>query len=426
MGVTVRTAGVAVVRTMADRRVIPSADGPAGPVGLVLSGQATAASGPLGPGTVASRHRPARTVPKGTMSHALSRAADEKINWASSLPFLAFHAVPLLAVFTGVTVRALQILAVLYVVRMFAVTAGYHRYFSHRSYKTSRPVQFLLAAVGTTAAQKGPLWWAAHHRAHHRHADDEQDIHSPQKGFWWSHVGWILCDRYSATDVDGVRDLAAYPELRFLDRHDALGPWALGVVSFLVGGWSGLVVGFFGSTVLLWHATFTVNSLNHTFGTRRYATSDTSRNNAVLALLTFGEGWHNNHHHYQASARQGLAWWEIDLSWYALRALRAAHLVRELREPPAEVRVADRVVDGAFDLGMFRAAWRRAGAAVNRSRASLAGPVSAAGSALAARQAALESATHAKRVALEEMVSASLQAAEELTRITKRATRGLA
>ncbi|HMK99016.1 MAG TPA: acyl-CoA desaturase, partial [Acidimicrobiales bacterium] len=262
-----------------------------------------------------------------------------------------------------------------------------------------------------------------HHRAHHRYSDTEQDIHSPQKGFWWSHVGWILCDRYNKADLDLVQDLAAFPELRLLERFNSLGPWILGGLALWVGGWSGLVFGFFGSTVLLWHATFTINSLSHTFGTRRYATADTSRNNPLLAVLTFGEGWHNNHHHYPASARQGFFWWELDLSWYVLRGLAALGLVRELRRPNAAVLGRNRLHDGAFDLGMFRAAWRRAGVAVANSRTSLGTPVAAAANLVGARQAAVEAAFRAKRLALEEAVTASLQAAEDLTRATKLAAR---
>ena len=359
------------------------------------------------------------------MSTTLSRTADEKINWVTSIPFLLFHAVPFLAFFTGVSRRAVVLAVVLYFVRMFAITAGYHRYFAHRSYRTNRAMQFLLAFVGTTAVQQGPLWWASHHRSHHRYSDIEGDIHSPQKGFWWSHVGWILSDKYNETDLDAVKDLAAYPELRFLDRFDLVGPWTLGAFCLLIGGWSGLLIGFFASTIVLWHATFTINSLSHTFGTRRYATSDTSRNNPLLALLTLGEGWHNNHHHFQASARQGFFWWELDISWCVLRVLGLFRLVRELRQPSAAVLARDRIKNGAFDLGMFRAAWRRAGAAVSRSHATLSAPVAIATEALQARQAALEAVIHAKRVALEEAVSASLQAAEELTRTTTRAARGV-
>ena len=357
------------------------------------------------------------------MNRTLMRAEDERVNWVSSLPFLLFHAVPFLAFVTGVTWRAVVIFVALYAIRMFAITAGYHRYFAHRSFRTNRLVQLILALLGASAAQKGPLWWAAHHRAHHRYSDTDRDIHSPQKGFWWSHVGWILCNRYKGTQLESVSDLAAFPELRFVERYNALIPWVLGAVSLLVGGWSGLVFGFFGSTVLLWHATFTINSLSHTFGTRRYATGDTSRNNPLLAVLTFGEGWHNNHHHYPASARQGFYWWEVDVSWYALRSLSAVRLVRGLREPTAVVMQRNRLHDGAFDIGMFRAAWRRAGTAVANSRASLGTPVAAAAHLVGSRQAALESAFHAKRVALEEAVGASLHAAEELTRATKLAGR---
>jgi len=340
-----------------------------------------------------------------------------------SLPFLVFHAVPFLAIVTGVTLKAVVIFGALYAIRMFAVTAGYHRYFAHRSYRTSRLVQFGLAILGATTAQKGPLWWAAHHRAHHRYSDTEQDIHSPQKGFWWSHVGWILCDRYKKADLDLVQDLAAFPELRLVERFNGFGPWILGGLALWVGGWSGLVFGFFGSTVLLWHVTFSINSLSHTFGTRRYATTDTSRNNPLLAVLTFGEGWHNNHHHYPASARQGFFWWELDPSWYALRGLAALGVVRELRRPNAAVLGRNRLHDGAFDLGMFRAAWRRAGVAVTNSRTSLGTPVAAAANLVGARQAAVEAAFRAKRLALEEAVTASLQAAEDLTRATKLAAR---
>ena len=267
---------------------------------------------------------------------------DERINRTSSIPFLALHLVPLLAIFTGVTRTDLIVCAALYLGRMFFITAGYHRYFAHRSYKMARVPQFLMAFGGTTAAQKGPLWWAAHHRDHHRYADTDRDIHSPSKGFWWSHVGWFLSNRFKATNVDGIRDFARYPELRWLDRHDWVGAWALGIATFLVFGWSGLVVGFFASTILLWHGTFLVNSVAHVFGRRRYETDDTSRNSLLVALATGGEGWHNNHHHYPASARQGFFWWEIDPTWYGLRLLSWVGVVRGLRTPPERVLVSDR------------------------------------------------------------------------------------
>ena len=262
---------------------------------------------------------------------------------AFRIPFLACHAVPLLAVFTGITARAVGLAVVLYVVRVFFITAGYHRYFAHRSFRVGRATQLVLAVGGLTAAQKGPLWWAAHHRDHHRYADTDRDPHSPTNGFWWSHMGWILSGRYGATNHDRIEDFGRFPELRWLDRHDWLGPWALGVASFLFAGWPGLVVGFFGSTVVLWHATFAVNSFAHVFGRRRYATLDTSRNSLVVAVLTLGEGWHNNHHHYPTAARQGFRWWEVDVSYYVLRLLAVVGVVRSIREPTAAALVARRV-----------------------------------------------------------------------------------
>jgi stearoyl-CoA desaturase (Delta-9 desaturase) len=357
-----------------------------------------------------------RTAPQ--MSATLPLRDDERPNWRTSVPFLLFHLVPLLAVVTGVTARAAVFGIGAYAVRLFFITAGYHRYFSHRGFKTSRLVQLLLAFGGTTAVQKGPLWWAGHHRAHHRHADTDADVHTPLKGFWHSHVGWILADRHSRTDVDGVRDWLRYPELRFLDRHDWLGPWALAIASFLVAGWSGLVVGFFLSTVLLWHATFLVNSLAHVLGRRRYATRDTSRNSALIAALTFGEGWHNNHHHFPTSARQGFYWWELDVTWYVLRAMAAVRLVTDLRLPSAEVVAASRTATGAFDIGLFRSHLARASAALARSRSGL-----DVVEALAARRAAVVEALHSEREALEQSVTSSLRAAEQYARKVRRAVR---
>ncbi|MBS1847569.1 MAG: fatty acid desaturase [Actinobacteria bacterium] len=299
------------------------------------------------------------------------RPPDERVAWKTSIPFIALHFLPLLAIFTGVTLRAVILGIVLYFGRMFFITAGYHRYFSHRAYKTSRVFQFILAFGGSMAAQKGALWWASHHRLHHRFSDTERDIHSPQKGFWWSHVGWILCDKYKATDYDLIKDFAKYPELVWLNKHDWVGPWFLGIVAFLIAGWPGLLIGFFGSTVLLWHATFTVNSLNHVFGRRRYATTDTSRNSAILALWTMGEGWHNNHHYYAAAARNGFFWWEYDLSYTILKVLSYFHIVTRLRVPPERVKAAARVRDGQLDIGMFRAYWTKANAAFHEATTRL-------------------------------------------------------
>jgi stearoyl-CoA desaturase (delta-9 desaturase) len=271
---------------------------------------------------------------------AAQRAPLGGVDWVKSIPFLAVHLTAVAAVALGPFSWSLLALALAsYLVRMFGITAGYHRYFSHRSYRTNRGFQLLLALLGGTATQKGPLWWAAHHRDHHRWSDRPDDIHSPvQSGFWWSHVGWIMSSRNDATKLERVRDLARYPELRWLDRYHLVPPAAYATALWAVGGLPFLLWGYFISTVLLWHGTFLVNSLAHVVGRRRYDTADASRNNLLIALITLGEGWHNNHHHYQSTANQGWFWWEIDVTYYALRALASLGVVRDLRTPPAAVR----------------------------------------------------------------------------------------
>lgn len=271
-----------------------------------------------------------------TASIALRNGA--RISLARSFPFFVAHLIPLAAFFIGFRWSYLAVFLALYFVRMFFVTAGYHRYFSHRSFKTGRVFQFLLAFMATTSSQKGVLWWAANHRHHHRFSDTEKDLHSPSlRGFWWSHVGWILSDRYNKTMVDLIPDLYKYPELRWLNKYHLVPPVVLAAALFAAGGWGWLIWGFFLSTVVLWHGSFTVNSLSHVFGRRRYATTDTSKNNWMLALLTMGEGWHNNHHHYMASARQGFFWWEIDVTYYTLKVLSWFRIVWDLRQPPQHV-----------------------------------------------------------------------------------------
>jgi stearoyl-CoA desaturase (delta-9 desaturase) len=281
-------------------------------------------------------------------------------SWLAAIPFFLVHLAPLAAFFVVVTWQDWVLCAVLYATRMFCITAGYHRYFSHRSYKMGRVAQFLMAFGGTTAVQKGPLWWASHHRIHHRYTDLDGDVHSPRDGFWWSHVGWILSTRYKDTDLDGIKDFAAYPELRWLERYNWIGPWSLAIGCLLFFGWGGLLIGFFLSTVLLWHGTFLVNSMAHVVGRRRYATPDTSRNSFVIAVITGGEGWHNNHHYLPASVRQGFRWWEYDPTWYVLKGLSAIRVVRDLKNPPPRLLDQARVRDGAFDIGMFRSYWERA------------------------------------------------------------------
>lgn len=257
-----------------------------------------------------------------------------RIDPVSVIPFVLVHVVAVAgALATGFSWKLFGLAALLYYARMAFTTIGYHRYFSHRSFKTSRAFQFVLAFCAETSAQKGVLWWAAHHRVHHRYSDLPGDPHSPKQGFWESHMLWILRDFSGPTGE--IRDFEKFPELRLLDTFHLVPPALLAVALFFLGGMPALIWGFFVSTVLLWHGTFLVNSLNHVWGSRRYETSDTSRNNGFLALLTMGEGWHNNHHHYMSSANQGFFWWEIDLSYALIRGLSALGLVHDVRTPPA-------------------------------------------------------------------------------------------
>ena len=279
--------------------------------------------------------------------------SDEDILYPSSLPFVLLHVACFAAIWTGVTWQAAAIGIALYWLRMFAIGAGYHRYFSHRSYSTSRVFQFLLAFLSQTTAQKSVLWWAAKHRHHHLHSDTEHDVHSPRRrGFVYAHLGWIFSSRHDKADLSTVSDLVRYPELRWLDRFELSPALILASLTFLVAGWPGLVVGFCWSTVAVYHGTFCINSLAHVHGSKRYVTGDDSRNNWFLALLTMGEGWHNNHHAYQASARQGFRWWEIDATYYCLRLLSLAGIVWDLKTPPPAVlrnehRLGSKVVERA-------------------------------------------------------------------------------
>lgn len=272
----------------------------------------------------------------------------DDIIYPNTIAFVFVHLAPLAAFWSGVTVTSVILAVTLYVVRMFGVTAGYHRLFSHRSFKTSRLGQFLFAFLAQSSAQKSVLWWAALHRHHHRHSDQEEDVHSPlHRGFWYSHLGWIFDKRHESTRVEDVPDLVKYPELRVLDKHQLLPAIALAVACFLVDGWPGLFIGFFLSTVVLYHGTFFINSLAHVHGSQRYVTGDTSRNNWWLAVITLGEGWHNNHHAYQRSTRQGFRWYEFDPTYYALKALSWVGVVWDLGEPPAEVVRNERRVGAA-------------------------------------------------------------------------------
>ena len=280
-----------------------------------------------------------------------SAVAPQRLDWPRVVPFVAIHLACLAVVEVGVSVVAVAVAALTYLARMFFITAFFHRYFSHRAFRVSRIVQFVMAVLGCTAGQRGPLWWAGHHREHHVNADTARDPHSPaHRGFLFSHTLWFLTRGAFCAPTQRVRDWLRFPELRWLERFDWVPFVALAAACWGLGSWlersapqlgtSGaqmLVSGFFISTVALYHATYTINSLAHRYGRRRYPTRDDSRNNLWLALITLGEGWHNNHHYYPASARQGFFWWEFDASWLMLRVMQAVGLVHDLRPVPAHV-----------------------------------------------------------------------------------------
>ena len=286
-------------------------------------------------------------------NHAVetSDANPEKIECLRVLPFIVLHLACFAVFWVEFSAVAVSVAVLLYLLRMFAITGFYHRYFSHKAFKTSRPVQFIFAFLAASAAQRGPLWWASHHRHHHAHSDHPEDPHSPrQHGFFWSHLSWFLANKNFRLKKERIKDWLQYPELKLLDRFDVVAPLALALGLFGLGAWlenaaphlqtNGLqlfIWGFVISTVLLYHMTFTVNSLAHVWGKRRFLTNDDSRNNPVIALFTLGEGWHNNHHHFPSSARQGFYWWEIDLTYYGLKILSALGLIWDLRKVPVEV-----------------------------------------------------------------------------------------
>ena len=262
----------------------------------------------------------------------------DDIIYPSAIPFVLVHLGCFAAIWTGITWPALAICITLYWLRIFAIGAGYHRYFSHRAYSTSRAFQFVLAFLSQTTTQKSVIWWASKHRHHHFHSDTGQDVHSPRHhGFIYSHLGWIFARRHDTPDLAKVTDLTRFPELMWLHRNEQVPAISLALLCFLLAGWSGLVVGFLWSTVLVYHATFCINSLAHVSGSKRYVTGDDSRNNWLLAIFTMGEGWHNNHHAYQSSVRQGFKWWEFDPTYYLLRALSWTGLVWDLKTPPEPV-----------------------------------------------------------------------------------------
>jgi len=287
---------------------------------------------------VTTNARPLPTIEAPTLARVPADERD-RIRWLMSTPMIFVHVAAIVGVFLyPPTLGLVALAAALTWSRILGTTLGYHRYFSHRTFRTSRVMQFLIGWWAESSTEKGILWWAGHHRNHHRYADADGDIHSPARsGFFYSHIGWILADRWDETPLDVIRDMAAYPELRWLNRWHLVPPVTLAVVCFLLGGMPALVWGYFISTTLVWHSTFTINSLSHVYGSRRFPTTDTSRNNPWLALLTLGEGWHNNHHYFCSSARNGFYWWEIDVTFYTIWVMEKLGLVWDVKRVPKRV-----------------------------------------------------------------------------------------
>ena len=343
-------------------------------------------------------------------NHANEELVDD-IMYPSAVPFVLVHLACFAAIWTGVTWQAITICVVLYWVRIFAIGAGYHRYFSHRAYSTSRVFQFILAVMSQSTAQKSVVWWASKHRHHHLHSDTEVDVHSPRHtGFLYSHLGWIFSRKHDQADLIKVGDLTRYPELMWLHRYELVPPLVLAVLCYAVGGWPGLIVGFFWSTVLVYHGTFCINSLAHVRGSQRYLTADDSRNNWLLAIFTMGEGWHNNHHAYQSSVRQGFRPWEIDPTFYLLKGLASLGVVWDLKtQPPAVLRNEHRVGSRVIERAAAPVA-----ATFNSERIALAIAAAVEKSDLTALQERLAHATHSAAQVLSEMALPHLPSREEI------------
>jgi len=270
------------------------------------------------------------------------------IQFGSAFGFASIHvAAAIGVVLAPITTRLFVLALIAYLVRTVAINAAYHRYLSHHGFRTTRAFQFILAALGTLALQKGPLWWAAHHRKHHRFSDTGLDVHSASRqGFFTAYAGWILDSANDPTDYSVIRDLTRYPELMWLNRYHLVPPTVVGAAIWLIWGMPVFVWVCLVAVVAQWHVLFTSNVLCHVIGSQRFDTSDNSRNNALFGILLMGEGWHNNHHHYPSSARQGFFWWELDLTYFVLRMLKTVGIVWDLREVPERVLLARRPEKG--------------------------------------------------------------------------------
>lgn len=264
----------------------------------------------------------------------------EEFDPISVLFILVFHMAAIVGVFVvGVSLYLVGLGVLSYALRVWVITAGYHRYFAHRSFKTSRAFQFIIGLLGTLAVERGPLWWATMHRLHHQYADQEKDIHSPlQDGLLWAYIGWMHSRKYCAVnDYSKIKDFSKYPELRWLNRFYLIPPLVAGALLLTLCSPAVFVWVVLVGTVLQWHTLFFSNTACHIFGRRRFNTNDTSKNNLLCAIILMGEGWHNNHHFYARSARQGFYWWEVDVSYYSIKLFEKLGIVWNVQEVPPHI-----------------------------------------------------------------------------------------
>lgn len=271
----------------------------------------------------------------------------DSLSTLSLIGFILVSSSALIAFFVPFSWELVWIAVASYFLRMFGITAGYHRYFAHNAYKTSRFMQFIIGFIGGAAMQKGPLWWGAHHRDHHRYSDTDKDLHSPRHGFWHSHMLWFLDPKVDEYDPKKIKEYTKYPEIVFIDKYYWIPPLVYAILLYIGGyffsgrdhlyAFSVLTWGYAVSTFFLGHGTWTINSLTHVIGKKRYESGDDSKNHWLLAFITMGEGWHNNHHYYRHSANMGFYWYEYDISYYVLKVLSWLGLVWDLKKPPAHV-----------------------------------------------------------------------------------------
>jgi fatty-acid desaturase len=278
--------------------------------------------------------------------HVIELPNGNKMNWPTSLVLVLFHIGAIAALFMFSWRNLLISMALYWITVGWGISLGYHRLHTHRSYKVPLWMEYFFAVCGALTLEGGPIFWVATHRIHHQKSDQPGDPHSPHDGAWWAHMGWIL---FGETNHNNTRLMSKYaPDLAKHKFYIWLNNWhwvpmvALGVILLAIGGFPLMCWGIFLRVVLGLHATWLVNSATHMWGNRRFSTKDDSRNNWWVALMTFGEGWHNNHHAHPTSARHGLAWYEFDISWITLTMLKAIGVAKQVRVAKIDEVLAER------------------------------------------------------------------------------------